>query len=195
VQRLRGTLASMEPLPRELTLDQFVLEMGRTPVSDLMHDRFVDLVDRLRLSDELLDERTHFLDGDYARNLVLRTPHFELLVLCWRPGQMSTIHDHAGSLNAIRVRSGELTSRVFRPVTSATPGAGPVELASEDRVRPGESLIGVDRGGIHQLGNTTDEPLVTVHVYAPPLLALTVYDTDSPVAEKRSLRRSYVDDL
>jgi cysteine dioxygenase len=185
----------MDALPQKLTLDQFVLEMGRAPVSELTHERFLGLVDRLRISDELLDHRTHFLDGDYARNLVLRTPHFELLVLCWRPGQASTIHDHAGSLNAIRVRSGELTSRVFRPVPGAAPGAGPVALASEDDVRPGEALLGVDRGGIHQLGNTTDEPLVTVHVYAPPLLALTVYDTVSPVAETRSLRRSYVDDL
>jgi cysteine dioxygenase len=185
----------MEALPQRLTLDQFVLEMGREPVRDLTHGRFIELVDRLRLSDELLDARTHFLDDDYARNLVLRTPHFELLVLCWRPGQTSTIHDHAGSLNAIRVRTGELTSRVFRPVTDAAPGAGPVELASDDRVGPGEALIGVDRDGIHQLGNMSDEPLVTVHVYAPPLLALTVYDTESPAAEKRPLRRSYVDDL
>jgi cysteine dioxygenase len=185
----------MDSLPRELTLDQFVLEMGRAPVSDLTHERFVELVDRLRISDELLDQRTNFLDTDYARNLVLRTPHLELLVLCWRPGQASTIHDHAGSLNAIRVRNGELTSRVFRRAAGAAPDAGPVELASEDRIRPGEALVGVDRGGIHQLGNTTDEALVTIHVYAPPLLALTVYDMESSVAEKRSLRRSYVDDL
>ena len=120
----------MEPLP-QLTLEQFVLEMGRMPVQDLTHERFVELVGRLRISDELLDDRTRFLDGDYARNLVLRTPHFELLVLCWRRGQASTIHDHAGSLNAIRVRSGALTSRVFRVVDGAAPGAGPVELASE----------------------------------------------------------------
>ena len=185
----------MEPLPHELTLDRFVLEMGRRPVRDLTHGHFVDLVERLAISDELLDGRTHFLDGDYARNLVLRTPDFELLVLCWKRGQQSTIHDHAGSLNAIRVRSGELTSRVFRPIVGAAQGEGPVELASEDRVRPGEALVGVDRGGIHQLGNRSDEPLVTVHVYAPPLLALTVYDTESSAVEKRSLRRSYVDDL
>jgi cysteine dioxygenase len=169
--------------------------MGRGPVRDLGHERFIDLVDRLRISDGLLDDRTRFLDDDYARNLVLRTPHFELLVLCWRPGQTSTIHDHAGSLNAIRVRSGELTSRVFRRTAGAAPGAGPVELASERSVRPDEGLIGVDRGGIHQLANTSNHPLVTVHVYAPPLLALTVYDTASSSVERRPLRRSYVDDL
>lgn len=33
----------------------------------------------------------------YVRNCVLRTEAFELLVLCWAPGQESRIHDHATS--------------------------------------------------------------------------------------------------
>jgi cysteine dioxygenase len=185
----------MEQLSPELTLDQFVVAMGRVPIRELSHQSFLDIVDRLRLSDDLIESRTRFMDDEYARNLVLRTPQFELLVLCWRPGQRSTIHDHAGSLNAIRVRSGELTSRVFRPVAGAAPGAGPVELVSEDRVGPGEALVGVDRGGVHQLADTSSEPLVTVHVYAPPLLELTVYDTASAAVERRPLRYSLHDDL
>jgi predicted metal-dependent enzyme (double-stranded beta helix superfamily) len=182
------------PTP-ELTLDRFVVEMSRAPVSDLTHGRFLGLVDGLRLSDELVESHTRFLDREYARNLVLRTPHFELLVLCWRPGQHSTIHDHAGALNAIRVRSGELTSRVYRPAAGAAPGGGPVELVSEERVGPGDPLVGVDRGGIHQLADTSGEPLVTVHVYAPPLLELTVYHTETAAVEKRSLRYSLTQDL
>lgn len=185
----------MDALPAESTLDRFVSEMSRVPVRDLSHRRFLDIVERLRLSDDLIETRTRFLDDEYARNLVLRTPHFELLVLCWRSGQRSTIHDHAGSLNAIRVRSGELTSRVFRPVRGVEPGAGPVELVSEERVEPGQPLLGVDRGGIHQLADTADEPLVTIHVYAPPLLELTVFDTASAAVEKRALRYSLAEDL
>jgi predicted metal-dependent enzyme (double-stranded beta helix superfamily) len=185
----------MDVPPRALTLEQFVVEMSRVPVRDLDHERFLEMVDRLALSEELIATRTRFVDDDYARNLVLRTPHFELLVLCWQPGQHSTIHDHAGSLNAIRVRSGELTSRVFRPAPSAAPDRGPVELVSEERVGPGQPLVGVDRGGVHQLADTSDAPLVTVHVYAPPLLALTVFDTESPAVEKRRMRYSLIDDL
>ena len=60
---------------------------------------------------------------------------------------------------------------------------------------PGDPLVGVDRGGIHQLADTSGEPLVTVHVYAPPLLELTVYDTEKPAVEKRSLRYSLAQDL
>jgi len=185
----------MESLPTELTLDRFVVEMSRAPVRELGHEHFLDLVGRLRLPDELIESRSRFLPDEYARNLILRTPYFELLVLCWQPGQHSTIHDHAGALNAIRVRSGELTSRVFRRAAGAAPGEGPVELVAEDHIGAGDPLVGVDRGGIHQLADAGPEPLITVHVYAPPLQELTVFHTTSAVVERRSLRYSLADDL
>merc|ERR1712183_1222324 len=33
----------------------------------------------------------------YARNLVEANEHFELIVICWKDGQKSPIHNHAGS--------------------------------------------------------------------------------------------------
>ena len=177
-----------------LDLERFILEMGREPVSSLTHERLMDLTHRLRISDELVDSRTRFVANAYARNLVCRTPAFELLVLCWRPGHESTIHDHAGALNAIRVHRGELTSRVFVPAAGRPAGAGPVDLVEEKRLQEG-GWTGVDRGTIHQLANTSDENLVTVHVYAPPLLELTVYSTGSTDVEHRSLRDTLADDL
>jgi cysteine dioxygenase len=178
-----------------LSLDDFMLEMGREPVSSLTHERLMHLVHRLRLSDALIESRACFTEDQYARNLVCRTPAFELLVLCWKPGHQSTIHDHVGSLNAISVFAGELTSRLFRPVASRPAGAGPVEMTAEDRLRPGPGWIGVDRSGIHQLANTGPEDLVTVHVYAPALMELTVYSTESPKVERRPLRYTLAEDL
>ena len=178
----------------QLSLDEFMIEMGREPVSSLTNERLMDLVRRLRLSDELIASRTYFAADNYARNLVCRTPAFELLVLCWKPGHESTIHDHAGSLNAISVHRGELTSRIFGPAVGRPAGSGPVGLLVAERVRPG-FWTGVDRGGIHQLANTTAADLVTVHVYAPPLSELVVYSTSAPETERRPLRYTLADDL
>jgi cysteine dioxygenase len=181
--------------PHDLSLDEFIVAMSREPVSELTHERLMTLARGLRLSDELIESRTGFAKDQYARNLVCRTPYFELLVLCWHPGHASTIHDHAGALNAIRVHSGELTSRPFRPVSGQPVGTGPVEMTGEDRVGPGDDLVGVDRDRIHQLANASAEDLVTVHIYAPPLMELTVYDTDSGFVERRPLRYTLSDDL
>ena len=178
----------------QISLDEFILEMGREPVSSLTQERLMELTHRLTISDELIESRTCFAANTYVRNLVCRTPTFELLVLCWRPGHESTIHDHAGSLNVIRVYRGELTSRIFVPAAGRPAGTGPVELLAEERVRPG-AWTGVDRGGIHQLANTAAEDLVTVHFYAPPLSELVVYSTSSAETERRPLRYTLAEDL
>jgi predicted metal-dependent enzyme (double-stranded beta helix superfamily) len=185
----------MNAPPQDLNLDAFILEMGREPASRLAHARLMDLASRLRLSDELIAGRARFAGDAYSRNLVCRTPSFELLVLCWRPGQESTIHDHAGALNAIRVHSGVLTSRVFTAAPGAALGAGPVQRVAEDLVRPGDGVVGVDRTGIHQLANESPDDLITIHVYAPALMELTVYSTESAEVQRRPLRYTLEEDL
>jgi predicted metal-dependent enzyme (double-stranded beta helix superfamily) len=185
----------MDVPQRDLSLDAFLVEMSHQPVSELTHERLMHLASRLWLSDELVGNRTAFGSDAYARNLVCRTPFFELLVLCWRPGQESTIHDHAGALNAIRVFSGELTSRTFRRTSGAASGPGPVAQDDEERVSQDAHMVGLDRDGIHQLANTSGEDLVTVHVYAPALMELNVYSTRSAEVERRPLRYTLADDL
>jgi cysteine dioxygenase len=185
----------MDAHSRDLSLDDFISEMSREPVSSLSHERLMDLAGRLYLSGGLVANRTAFAEGSYARNLVCRTPSFELLVLCWRPGQQSNIHDHAGALNAIRVYSGQLTSRTFSQTGGASSGVGPVVQDAEERVPADARMIGLDRDGIHQLANTSGDDLVTIHVYAPALMELNVYSLTSAVVERRRLRYTLADDL
>ena len=44
-----------------------------------------------------------FNDVSYARNLLAKSPWYQLLVICWRHGQSSPIHDHFGSSCGVRV--------------------------------------------------------------------------------------------
>lgn len=36
----------------------------------------------------------HFCPLKYSRNLVARTPKYELMVICWGKGQVSPVHNH-----------------------------------------------------------------------------------------------------
>jgi cysteine dioxygenase len=184
------------PQSRDLSLEQFLVLMSRDGAGKVTHAQLMEYAARLTLPEELVAAHLRFAEGEYARNLLCRTPRFELLVLCWRPGQHSTIHDHGGSLNAIRVHAGELTSRIYEPAAGTPPRAdGPVRLVAEQTTRPGGELAGVDRAGIHQLANATTEDLVTIHVYAPPLMHLTVYSEESAGTELRPLRYTLHDDM
>src|SRR6185503_7709656 len=42
-----------------------------------------------------------FTPRKYARNLIARSEYAELLLLCWRSGQRTPIHDHGGSVGMV----------------------------------------------------------------------------------------------
>jgi cysteine dioxygenase len=116
-----------------------------------------------------------FADRNYARNLVVRSTFAELLVLCWRSGQRTPIHDHGGSIGVVLVCEGMMTETMF-------------ERAPEGHVRPYDTyrrgagaITGADVPDIHQLLNL--EPpgreMVTLHCYAPPLTVLNTYSPRS----------------
>ena len=50
-----------------------------------------------------------FSKRKYARNLIARSSYAELLMLCWRSGQRTPIHDHGGSIGVVMVAEGCLT--------------------------------------------------------------------------------------
>jgi len=196
----------MTAVDGELSLEQFILETNRLGTESMSLPHFAELAMRLTLDDGLVGAHVRFDDVHYARNLVCRTPQFELLVLCWRPGQASTIHDHAGSLNVTRVYRGTLVQRSFSrrdgglgsvEVAAVERGelpSGPVDQVSEE-VFAGAGAATVDRGAIHQLRNDADENLVTLHLYAPPLTDIVVYSLTDATTDVMKLRYSLQDDF
>jgi len=107
----------------------------------------------------------------YRRNLVHSGPAYQALVLCWRNGQRSPIHDHAGSSCGVRVLSGEALETVFERTR-----AGMVFAVRSLSHSPG-SVCATQDADIHQVSNVADDggDLVTLHVYSPPLLNMGTY--------------------
>jgi cysteine dioxygenase len=124
---------------------------------------------------EELRPHVSFKEGAYARHRVAVGEHAELLVLCWRPGQRTPIHDHNGSFGAVRVLRGVMWETLF--VMDSAHG---LLYESSREWRPGE-VTGADIPDIHQLGNpeVSGQDLITLHLYAPPLTSLNVYKVGS----------------
>jgi len=116
-------------------------------------------------------EFIRFSDRGYTRNLVRAGPWYNALVLCWRNGQRSPIHDHKGSSCGLRVLRGTLTETLF-----AIAPNGHVKATFSRDLQPG-SVIGSEDTDIHQVSNLQfgDADLVTLHVYSPPLLWMGTY--------------------
>jgi cysteine dioxygenase len=125
----------------------------------------------VEVSREELRPYVGFKEGTYARHRVFICEHAELLVLCWRPGQRTPIHDHAGSFGAVRVLEGFMWETLFE--MDSTEG---LLYKSAREWTPGH-VTGADIPDIHQLGNpdVSGVGLITLHLYSPPLTSLNVY--------------------
>lgn len=95
-----------------------------------------------------------------CRTVVRRTDTYELVVIGWLPGQQSPPHDHGVSSCAFRVVAGTASERRFfkgKKPQDVEHSTGSIVVATADEV--------------HVVGNSADAsgPMVTLHVYSPPL--------------------------
>ena len=105
-----------------------------------------------------------FADRNYRRIAVRRRPHYEALVLCWKSGQRSPIHNHLGSSCVVRVVEGKATETqyVVSPCGRLVP--------QRSRMYAAGSVTGCRDEAIHQMANleAPGQDLITLHVYSPP---------------------------
>ena len=120
----------------------------------------------------------HFDNSRYQRNLMRSGPAYHALLLCWRNGQRSVIHDHRDSCCAVRIIQGVATETLFERSAN-----GLMFATSSRELAPGSVCGGQDMD-THQISNLQGggEDLVTLHVYSPPLLVMGSYSLTEPAA-------------
>jgi len=135
-------------------------------------DELTERLDDESISADLLADHIHFSDERYSRNLLAYGPQFYALVLCWKPGQASPIHDHKGASCGVRVIEGVATE------TSFTRESGRLVEKSVTTMKAGEVCGSFDED-IHEIRNNADRNLVTLHIYSPYLDNINLYDRET----------------
>jgi predicted metal-dependent enzyme (double-stranded beta helix superfamily) len=100
-----------------------------------------------------------FQDSHYTRHLVLQSERLEILVVCWRPGQCSPVHGHGPSDGIMIMLEGSLVNTTFPPngERTITTVWQPGDV--------GHTPVGYQ----HEVKNTSDKDVMSLHIYAPPL--------------------------
>ncbi|MEC9094495.1 MAG: cysteine dioxygenase family protein [Planctomycetota bacterium] len=113
-----------------------------------------------------------FNEVDYARNLLAQSPWYQLLVICWKFGQSSPIHDHPGSCCGVRVVDGVATETLFSETRSGF--VKPVETLQHQK----NDVCVTSDDDIHLITNEQSQSdLITLHLYSPPL-QMSFYEPD-----------------
>ena len=110
-----------------------------------------------------------YADDGYQRNVIKKSEHYELVAICWTPGQDTPIHDHVGSDCAFLIVDGVSTETIYEPDNQGL--ARPI---NPRHYQPGE-VCAAEEPDIHRVSNDTDSELVNLHVYTPPLHAYKIY--------------------
>jgi cysteine dioxygenase len=179
--RVTDTNAAYAPPPlstlSELSLSElieYIAHLSSLPTVAEIKSKFASLA--LRQRD--YEPYRLFTEKKYARNLLARSEFAEMLMLCWRSGQRTPIHDHGGSIGVVMVVEGALTETMYEVKPE-----GQVRPYNTHRWNPG-GITGAEVEDVHQLLNLQPpgRDLVTLHCYSPPL---TVLNTFSPVSGRR----------
>lgn len=133
------------------------------------------LLEGAKFSENELEPYVGFKAGNYSRHRVFRNAWVEMLVLCWQPGHRTPIHDHNGSHGAVLVQQGVMWETTF--TFDEEKG---LRYNSVSEYQPG-GVTGAEVPDIHQLGNpdASEQNLITIHIYAPPLGVLHTYKPGS----------------
>jgi len=131
-------------------------------------------LDALDISADDIAEHIGFGDEHYQRHRMHIGPGYHALALCWGPGQHSVIHDHRGSGCGFLVVDGVATETRYERDSDGI-------LRPRDTVRHPKGTVSVSvDADIHRMGNAEpDGGLVTLHIYAPPLLQAGTYEEGS----------------
>lgn len=130
-----------------------------------------DWLELVRFGRTDLQRYVHFSPERYQRNLMFNGTAFQALILCWRNGQRSPIHDHVGSNCAVKIIAGVATETAFAQAPNGMIYATGSRLLKERQI-----TVTAD-SDIHQISNLQagNADLITLHVYSPPLLAMNSY--------------------
>ncbi len=161
------------------TLSKLIAEMDRyhdrVPLERLEH-----MLENLDLDLNEISDFLRFSDKGYARNLYRQGEAYQALILCWKNGQRSPIHDHKGSSCAFRVLEGTALETAFE----RTPEGHTYAVGS--RQMPRGTICASQDLDIHQISNVQPDGkrLVTLHIYSPPLQAYGIYSIMEPTVRR-----------
>jgi len=158
----------------ELTLHQLFLLLDEY-VDQIPINVLKVYLNHLNVTIDDVKEYVRFSKDTYRRNLLHKGPRYQALILCWKNGQRSPIHDHIGSSCGVRVLQGVATETLFVSAPNNL-----VYATNSEWLYEGE-VTGSENDDIHQISNLQDEDrdLVTLHIYSPPLLHMNCYSLES----------------
>lgn len=173
---------STQVVPKQLSIQDFVRELRKFPERSFVETaEILSFLQHTTVAAETLTPYLNWNQQHYTRNLIDKTPLYELIAICWEVGQVSSVHNHRDQNCWMAVPIGRLEVENFHLVSQDV-DRGTCEL------RPTETLemnpthpCAVDPADpVHRVVNPKKfgERAVSLHIYSRPFDSCVVYSPD-----------------
>ena len=169
-------------IPKQLSIQDFLSQLRKFPASAF--DQTGDILEFLQhtgvgpgtLQPYLTWDRQH-----YTRNLIDRTPLYELIAICWEVGQVSSVHNHRDQNCWMSVPVGRLMVENFHLISQDV-DHGRSQLTPTDKVEmnPTHPCAVDPADPVHRVVNPKHfgERAVSLHIYSRPFDTCVVYSPE-----------------
>ena len=162
-----------------LGIDEFARGLAAIPPEQFTRETVLAYLRRTSVDLDTMQPYLYFSPEHYTRNLILKTPQFELIAICWDIGQRSAIHNHCDQKCWMAMAYGRVQVLNFRLIHRG-PATGFCELEPDTHfmIEAGKPQEVDPEEPIHQVVNSTvfNSRAVTLHVYSAPYDTCEVYD-------------------
>jgi cysteine dioxygenase len=173
---------TQETIHKPIPIQNFVTGLRKFSETAFTHTQ--DLLDFLTATQVDPDSLTPYLTWDrqhYTRNLIDKTPLYELIAICWEVGQASSVHNHRDQNCWMAVPIGRLLVENYRLLTQDV-AAGTCELNTADTVEmsPSQPCAVDPLEPVHRVVNPREfnQRAVSLHIYSRPFDTCIVYSPE-----------------
>jgi len=187
-----------------ISIDDFVARLRSFERGIITRDNVLDLCAGVQIGDASLDPYIFFAAGAYTRNLIYRDDLFEVMAICWEPGQKTAVHTHNGQICWMITQCGNLGVVDYKwlgcdhPENQNVVGldclAGSdhtrLEIVREIEACASGPVITADKlQTIHRLYNLSEnsERAVSIHIYSRPIDSCVAFDMERNQCYRRQL--------
>lgn len=172
----------MSTATKPVTIESFVRELRKFPesafngIEQIREFQREMPVDPESLAPYLTWDRQH-----YTRNLIDKTPLYELMAICWEIGQISSVHNHRDQNCWMAVPTGRLLVENFHVAHQDIAG-GTCKLTATETVEMNAAQpCAVDpQEPVHRVINPREfnQRAVSLHIYSRPFDTCVVYSAE-----------------
>lgn len=169
-------------VPRQLSIQDFVSELRTFPETAFIHtDQILSFLQQTTVDPESLAPYLNWDRQHYTRNLIDKTPLYELIAICWEVGQVSSVHNHREQNCWMAVPIGRLQVENFH-LASQDLEHGVCELTPTETVEmnPTQPCAVDPTDPVHRVVNPKQfgERAVSLHIYSHPFDTCVVYSPE-----------------